>query len=440
MNKKGFTLVELLAVIVILSLLALLTSNAVTKLVKDSKNDLYDNQILLIKEAAETWGADNLYRLPDKGKCAILTLKDLKQYGILDSSIINPKTNEEFSDYLKIKISTQEGDYGNLVTTYEINPTSVMGCEILYKSVCVAVNSTNATSKGNTGIYTIGNIPTANTYNKGDEYICNVDGSTEYHFYLLGTSGDYVNLILDRNISSFGSIDISESTPWISKNDYILSGGNEVDYSTGNVDRGPITLMNYISTATKSWINIPNITINYTDAERGYGSIITNGDTTTITASDGTSTATYKNLKARLPYLSEVSGLTGLWLYDYTTYASDSGGHTGALDGYWLLSSSNSANSSYAYVKTLSNPSATSIDNNIDYGVRPVITLKKTSLYVPFLGDVNGDGTLTQDDMSLLVKWVNQGSDAEVVIENIDTNSDNIIDATDFSKIVQLIG
>ena len=63
-NKNGFTLVELLAVIVILSLLALLTSTAVTKLVKDSKEDLYQTQIELIKASAEAWGADNIYKLP----------------------------------------------------------------------------------------------------------------------------------------------------------------------------------------------------------------------------------------------------------------------------------------------------------------------------------------------------------------------------------------
>ena len=51
MNKKGFTLVELLAVIIILSLLALLASTSVSKIVKDSKSDLYDTQINLIKSA-----------------------------------------------------------------------------------------------------------------------------------------------------------------------------------------------------------------------------------------------------------------------------------------------------------------------------------------------------------------------------------------------------
>ena len=61
MNKriKGFTLVELLAVIVILSLLLLLAVTTVSSQFKNSKDDLYDTQLNNIKLAAEMWGSDN---------------------------------------------------------------------------------------------------------------------------------------------------------------------------------------------------------------------------------------------------------------------------------------------------------------------------------------------------------------------------------------------
>ena len=94
MNKKGFTLVELLAVIVILALLALLTSTAVTKLVKDAKNDLSETQMTLIKSAADTWIADNINKLPSSGSCGYLTLEDLKYYGLLDNTILDHKNSE----------------------------------------------------------------------------------------------------------------------------------------------------------------------------------------------------------------------------------------------------------------------------------------------------------------------------------------------------------
>lgn len=135
MNKKGFTLVELLAVVIILALLALLTSTAVTKLVKDSKEDLYNTQIALIKSAAESWGADNLLDLPDSGECSYLTLADLKGYGLIDSDITDPRNNEPFSDDLKIKITTTLSSYGKPVTDFEVNPESIDGCSHFYLQI-----------------------------------------------------------------------------------------------------------------------------------------------------------------------------------------------------------------------------------------------------------------------------------------------------------------
>lgn len=98
MKNKGFTLIELLAVIVILAILALIAIPAVSKQLSDSKDSLYNTQLLNIKSAAETWGADNLFKLPEDGNCITVTLGYLKDGGYLDISVNNPKTGEEFSD------------------------------------------------------------------------------------------------------------------------------------------------------------------------------------------------------------------------------------------------------------------------------------------------------------------------------------------------------
>ncbi|MBQ9071572.1 MAG: prepilin-type N-terminal cleavage/methylation domain-containing protein [Bacilli bacterium] len=130
MNKKGFTLIELLAVIVILALLALLTTTSITKLVKDSKKDLSDIQIASIKSAAEAWGAENLGLLPDAGECKYMTLLTLKVNGLIDSNIIDPNTNENISNDLKIKISTIKNS-GKDIVSYEINPQTIEGCKYI---------------------------------------------------------------------------------------------------------------------------------------------------------------------------------------------------------------------------------------------------------------------------------------------------------------------
>ena len=108
MNKKGFTLVELLAVIIILSLLVLITSTSVTKVLKDSKNKLSSAQIGLIESAAKAWSADNLENMSDTETCQYLTVKDLKLYGLLSDGLKDPKNSKDIPDDVKIKINRSQ--------------------------------------------------------------------------------------------------------------------------------------------------------------------------------------------------------------------------------------------------------------------------------------------------------------------------------------------
>ena len=56
MNKKGFTLVELLAVIVIIGLLMTLAIPAVLKVSSNVKQKSYETKIKLITDTAVTYG------------------------------------------------------------------------------------------------------------------------------------------------------------------------------------------------------------------------------------------------------------------------------------------------------------------------------------------------------------------------------------------------
>ena len=127
MNKNGFTLVELLAVITILALIGLITSISVANMVKESKAELSDMQKKSIKLAAQSWGSDNIDELPTGESCIFLTLKDLKDSGFLDSNILDPKNKKAISDDIKIKISSELKN-GKSVLKYEVNPNSVNNC------------------------------------------------------------------------------------------------------------------------------------------------------------------------------------------------------------------------------------------------------------------------------------------------------------------------
>lgn len=58
--KKGFTLIEFLAVIVVLAIIFSITVPIVLNLVSDSKDNLRKEQIDAIENSASMWGASNL--------------------------------------------------------------------------------------------------------------------------------------------------------------------------------------------------------------------------------------------------------------------------------------------------------------------------------------------------------------------------------------------
>lgn len=122
MNKKGFTLVELLAVIALLAILSLITTPAImvvrNKLLKNS----LESKINLILSAAEDYASEHIMQIPsdtencsDYSCCHIVLVKTLISNGYLvgDSQnkevLINP-LSEESLNYEKVCIRYDNND------------------------------------------------------------------------------------------------------------------------------------------------------------------------------------------------------------------------------------------------------------------------------------------------------------------------------------------
>ena len=353
MNNKGFTLIELLAVIIILSLLAVLANTSVTKVVKDSKTDLYNIQLENIKLAAESWGSENLYKLPNSGECKILTVGNLKNYGLLDSELKDPRNNSDIDDNLKIKISSKISDYGTNIVNYEVNSNNIDECEYIYPSICSPVLESS-----------LGNVPTGN-FEPGDEYKCKVKKTMEeefengYTFYVLSVEENKVNLIMDKNIVD--NINVTGVTEWLSKANYITYNLDGTTCTTDScTDEGPYTALNYLKQQTNTWDNLEKIQIEYNDLGENYNSFNINS-------------------YARLPKSSELSldctnnNTTCNWLVTNPVQG---------INGYWIMDTVKE-NTTDAYAFYFSNKTLTNVNvyNNTTIGVRPVISVSKANIY-----------------------------------------------------------
>ena len=109
--KKGFTLIELIAAIIILGIIGLITFPIVNSIIKENKESLYQSQIKDIEKAAYDWAYMNTDLLPENNKYITITLLDLKKAGLIDINLRNPKTNTLIPNDVIISITSVDNKY-----------------------------------------------------------------------------------------------------------------------------------------------------------------------------------------------------------------------------------------------------------------------------------------------------------------------------------------
>ncbi len=82
-NNKGFTLVELMAVIVILAILVTIAVPSAISISNKIKKKMYNTKVEMIYSAAKMYGQDNLGKFENitEGNCNSITVQDLIEGG-----------------------------------------------------------------------------------------------------------------------------------------------------------------------------------------------------------------------------------------------------------------------------------------------------------------------------------------------------------------------
>ncbi len=105
-NNKGLTLVELIAVLVVLTIVGAIAVPNVIKKINEYYEQMYQDQIAIIEAAANTWAADHTDVLPtDVGDIYKITYQSLQEGGYLDSDFKSVMENQPFSptSYVEIR-------------------------------------------------------------------------------------------------------------------------------------------------------------------------------------------------------------------------------------------------------------------------------------------------------------------------------------------------
>lgn len=128
-NKKGFTLVEIIGVIAVLSVIMLVTVPSILRTLKKSENEKYEAFLQNLYLATENYIVQNSTMYPELktvGGTTTVSIKVLREEKLVKKQVINPKTNENILDTQGIKVTVQNDktnqySFENGIDFYTIN-------------------------------------------------------------------------------------------------------------------------------------------------------------------------------------------------------------------------------------------------------------------------------------------------------------------------------
>lgn len=121
MMNKGFTLIEMLGIIILLAVIALITVPVINSSLNKSRENLKVTQEKQFVKAAKDFFSQNLSCLPDgSGTCSDASknensskvlLSKLSELGYVDGEIKDPVTNKEYNESAGVTVTKENNKY-----------------------------------------------------------------------------------------------------------------------------------------------------------------------------------------------------------------------------------------------------------------------------------------------------------------------------------------
>lgn len=105
MNKRGFTLIEVIGVVTVLSIILIVAVPALTKTLKRNEQNKYNDYIENLNIAAENYVVDKLKAGETFNDYMVFSMGDLIDDGYIKEIMTNPETKEKITRDYKIKVT-----------------------------------------------------------------------------------------------------------------------------------------------------------------------------------------------------------------------------------------------------------------------------------------------------------------------------------------------
>ena len=110
--NKGFTLVEVFAVVIILGIIAVVSVPSISHSLNSSKENLYKEQVKRIEDTAKKYALENTTILPEDDNKTVISLDILVDSGYLENKdIINPKNKAKMEGCVIVEYSLEKNKY-----------------------------------------------------------------------------------------------------------------------------------------------------------------------------------------------------------------------------------------------------------------------------------------------------------------------------------------